>query len=327
MPASKDRDQPHIVVLDGHALNPGDLRWEPLYALGRVDIYPRSSPEEVVPRAREAEVVLTNKALLLSEQLEHLPKLRYIGITATGYNNVDLHAAAERGIVVSNAVGYGTHSVAQHAFALLLELTNRVAAHNASVKRGDWAAQGDFSYTLQPVVELAGKNLGVVGYGNIGRQVAQIGRAFGMSVLIHSDHARPKPGMALVDLEELFGRSRVVSLNTALSREKKSMVNERLLQRMPQGAFLINTARGGLIDEGALEKALRDGPLAGAGLDVLAEEPPSPDHPLLALDNCLLTPHMAWNSREARQRLLDQSLEHLRAFLRGTPPPQLQPAD
>jgi glycerate dehydrogenase len=327
MPATTERDKPHIVVLDGHALNPGDLSWEPLHALGRVVIYPRSSPEEVVQRAREAELVLANKAPLFREQLERLPKLKYIGITATGYNNVDLHAAAERGIVVSNVLGYGTHSVAQHAFALLLELTNRVAAHHASVKRGDWAAQSDFSYTLQPVVELAGKNLGVVGYGNIGRQVARIGRAFGMSVLVHSSHATAEAGVELVELKELFERSGVVSLNTALSPEKKGMVNAHLLQRMPQGAMLINTARGGLIDEQALVEALRAGPLAGAGLDVLAEEPPPPDHPLLELDNCLITPHMAWNSREARQRLLDRSLDHLRAFLHGAPQQQLRPPD
>jgi len=321
------RDKPHIVVLDGHALNPGDLSWEPLKALGRVDLYPRSSPEEVVERARKAELVLTNKALLGQEQLEQLPKLKYIGITATGFDNVDLQAAADRGIAVTNVAGYGTQSVAQHVFALLLELTNRVAMHDASVKRGDWAAQPDFSYTLGPVVELAGKTLGILGYGQIGRQVARIGSALGMEVVAYSEHMPEGEGPERVGLEELFERSQVVSLNTAYRPEKEGMVNRELLQRMPEGAFLINTARGALIEEADLREALVEGPLAGAGLDVLREEPPPANHPLLGLTNCLITPHMAWKSREARRRLLDQSVEQLRAFLQGKLTHRLFPTD
>ncbi len=310
-----------IVVLDGHTLNPGDLSWDDLRALGEVELFPRSAPAEVVPRAADADVILTNKVVLSREQIFQLPKLRYIGVTATGYNIVDVAAARERGIAVANVPTYGTRSVAQHTFALLLELTQRAGHHAQTVRDGKWTACPDFCYADHPLVELDGLTMGVVGFGRIGRAVAELALAFGMNVLAHSRSA-PKetsPRIQFVDLETLFARSDVISLHCPLTPETKEMVNAKRLAQMKPTAFLLNTSRGPLIDEAALAEALNAGRLAGAGLDVLAVEPPRADNPLLRAKNCLITPHHAWATRAARSRLMHTAVANVRAFLAGQP--------
>lgn len=313
--------RPHIVALDGRTLNPGDLSWNKLKALGHLTVYEFSKADEVLQRAKEAEILLANKVILDAAQLAKLPKLRCICVTATGYNNVDLKAAGRRGIPVCNAVGYGSDSVAQHVFALLLALTNRVQAHHDSVQQGRWGAIDDFCYTLTSIPELAGKTMGIYGFGRIGQKVAQIAQAFGMEVI--ATHKHPDrdaaPGVEFVSLKTLFERSDVVSLHAPLSNENKGIVNASLLAGMKPTAYLINTGRGGLIDEPALKLALQSAQLAGAALDVLSVEPPKHGNVLLDAPNCLITPHMAWATREARQRLLDITVENVSAFLRGEP--------
>lgn len=313
--------RPHIVVLDGRTLNPGDLSWNKLKALGHLTVYEFSKVDEVPQRAKEAEILLANKVILDAALLAKLPKLRCICVTATGYNNVDLEAARRRGIPVCNAVGYGTDSVAQHVFALLLALTNDVQAHHNSVQQGRWGAIDDFCYTLTSIPELAGKTMGIYGFGRIGQRVAQIAQAFGMEVI--ATHKHPDrdagPGIEFVSLKTLFERSDVVSLHAPLSNENKGIVNASLLAGMKPSAYLINTGRGGLIDEPALKLALQSAQLAGAALDVLSIEPPKMGNVLLDAPNCLITPHMAWATREARQRLLDITMENISAFLRGEP--------
>lgn len=310
---------PHIVVLDGYTMNPGDLSWEPLRRLGDLTVYDRSPPDEVVPRSKKADILLVNKVQLTRAILEQLPRLQYVAVTATGYNNIDLEACAERDIPVTNVVGYGSTSVAQHVFALLLALTNRVQQHSESVKAGDWAAQSDFCYWQSPIVELSGKTMGIYGLGNIGQQVARIAQALEMQVL--STHRHPvrdaMAGVSFVDLPALFAQSDVVSLNVPLSAENEKIVNANLLNTMKSTAFLINTARGGLIDEEDLADALRQKKIAGAALDVLSAEPPTADHPFYTLDNCLLTPHQAWASVASRQRLLKQTADRVASFLGG----------
>lgn len=309
----------NIVVLDGYTLNPGDLSWAPLLRLGRVRIYPRSTPAEGLERAQGAAVVVVNKFVVDEAFLAGLPDLRMIAVTATGINNIDLAAAKRRGIAVSNVRGYGTESVAQHVFAALLALINRPEAHNHSVAQGRWSAQPDFSYWLSPIITLSGKTLGIYGYGAIGQSVARIGRAFGMEVLVCSRRppSAPEPGIAFVDLETLFRRSLVLSLHATLTPENAGIVAAPMLSLMPAGSYLINTSRGGLVNEADLLEALTHGPLAGAALDVLNQEPPPPDHPLLGLPNCLVTPHMAWAARESRERLLQLSADNVAAFLSG----------
>lgn len=312
--------RPHIVVLDGHTLNPGDLSWRKLECLGRVTVYPRTTTaEEAQQRSQEADVLLVNKVPVTASLLNHSPRLRYIAVTATGYNNVDLEACAKHHIPVSNAIGYGSASVAQHVFALLLHMTNRVAEHSASVQKGDWSGQPDFSYWHYPIVELSGKTMGIYGLGRIGQQVALRAQAFGMSV--RATHRHPKRdalnGVTFVDLPNLFAQSDVISLNVPLNPDNQGIVDRHLLNRMKPSALLINTARGGLINETDLAEALRQKKIAGAALDVLAEEPPKPDHPLLQLPNCWVTPHQAWASVESRQRLLDMVVDQVRSFLKG----------
>lgn len=311
----------HIVVLDGRTLNPGDLSWNKLNALGRLTVYEYSKTEEIPLRAKEAEVVLANKALLGEQQLAQLPRLRCICVTASGYNNISLESARKRGIPVCNAVGYGTDSVAQHVFALLLTLSNQVAAHHASVQQGRWGQIDDFCYTLSSIPELAGKTMGIYGFGRIGQKVAAIAQAFGMEVLATHKHPErdARPGIGFVGLETLFGQSDVVSLHAPLTEENKGIVNAALLARMKPTAFLINTGRGGLVDEPALKLALQSAQLAGAALDVLSSEPPKQGNVLFDAPNCLITPHMAWATREARQRLMDITVENVKAFLRGEP--------
>ncbi len=310
-----------IVVLDGYTLNPGDLSWADLEALGPLTVYDRTPPAETAARAAAAEIVLTNKTVLSREILLRLPQLRYIGVLATGYNNVDVDAARQRHIPVSNVPDYGPASVAQMAFAHLLNLTQHVAQHARSVAAGGWSRSLDFCYWDVPLCELAGLTMGIVGFGRIGRTAALVARAFGMNVLAH-DVAPPgelPEGVQFVGLEELFRQSDVVTLHCQLTPATDKLVNAQRLAMMKPSAYLINTARGPLVDEAALAEALNAGRLAGAGLDVLSTEPPPADNPLLTAKNCYITPHIAWATRAARQRLLDTAVANLRAFLAGTP--------
>lgn len=317
MPNSK----PNIVVLDGHTLNPGDLSWHALETLGRCFIYEYTPPRLIVERARPANILVVNKAQLSAEAIAAIPALKCICLTATGYNNVDTEAAAGRGIPVCNVVGYGSYSVAQHVFALLLALTNRVMEHNQSVRRGDWSDQPHFSYHLHPLTELAGKTMGIYGLGRIGRRSALIAQGFGMKVIARHKHPERDrmEGVSFVDLDTLFRESDVLTLHAPLTEKNRGVVNAENLAKMKSTAYLINTGRGPLIDEKALEQALRTGRIAGAGLDVMAQEPPPKDHPFYKLPNCILTPHNAWATREARQRLMDETVENIQAFLEGAP--------
>jgi len=310
-----------IVVLDGFTLNPGDLDWDGLEALGECEIHDRSAPEQVVPRAREAEVVLTNKTVVTAEAMEQLPKLRYLGVLATGYNVVDVDAARARRIPVCNVPTYGTRSVAQMTFALLLELTQHVGHHAATVREGRWVRSPDFCYWDQPLVELDGLTFGAVGFGRIGQATAALASAFGMKVLVHS-RSRPESlpeDIHWVSLEELLRQSDVVSLHCPLTPETRELINRERLGWMKPGAFLLNTSRGPLIEEAALAQALEEGRLAGTGLDVLSVEPPPEFNPLLKAPHCLVTPHIAWATRAARRRLMDVAVENVKAFLGGRP--------
>jgi len=312
---------PRIIVLDGATMNPGDLSWGPLQQLGDVDIHERTPPKFVRRRADGAEILLVNKVVLNESLIRDLKGVHLIVVTATGYDTIDIEAARQRGILVCNATGYSTSSVAQHVFALLLEISNRVSLHDRSVKERDWARQTDFSYTSVPVFELAGKTLGIYGLGRIGQRVARIAQAFGMQVI--ATHKHPErdamPGVRFVSILELFSESDIVSLHAPLSSENEGMVNRELLARMPTRAVLINTGRGGLIHEEDLYEFLQQKRIAAAALDVLREEPPRLDHPLYALENCWITPHMAWASQEARQRLMDITVENVKAYLQGRP--------
>ncbi len=306
-----------IVVLDGFAANPGDLSWDAFTALGDCTIHDRTAPNEIVDRLRDAEVALTNKAILDATTFEQLPSLRYVGVVATGYNNVDVAAARSRNIPVCNVPEYGTATVAQAVFALLLELTNRTGHHAETVRSGRWCRSLDFCYWDGSLIELSGLTLGIVGYGRIGQAVARIGRAFGMRILAYRRSGDLGPEGS--DLDTLFRTSDVISLHCPLTPETRAMVDAKRLAQMKPGAFLINTARGLLIQEADLADALNAGRLAGAGLDVLSVEPPTETHPLLHARNCVITPHIAWATRAARGRLLHLTAENLRAFLRGTP--------
>lgn len=311
----------NIVVLDGHTLNPGDLSWSALEALGACRVFDRTPPGETVARAADAEIALTNKTVLDRDTLARLPRLRYIGVLATGYNVVDLAAARERGIAVTNVPGYSTASVVQITFALLLELTHHVGAHADGVRAGRWSRSVDFCYWDSPLVELAGLTLGLVGFGNVGRGVAQAGTAFGMRVLAHT-RTVPKSGVegvSFTDLETVFRQSDIVSLHCPLTEATRQLINRERLAWMKPTAFLINTGRGPLVDEAALADALNAGRLAGAGLDVLSTEPPTADNPLLAARNCVITPHIGWATRAARERLMRIAVENVRAFLAGQP--------
>ncbi len=310
-----------IVALDGRTLNPGDLSWEDLSAFGEYEIYDFTPEEQVVERGRPADILLVNKVVLGKNELSQLPNLKCICVTATGYNNVDLQAARERGIPVCNAVGYSTDSVAQHVFALLLALTNKVYQHHISVQAGEWQRSDDFAYTLHTLPELAGKAFGIYGFGRIGQRVADLAQAFGMKILATHKHPErdARPGVEFVSLEELFERSDVISLHAPLSETNREIVNAQLLQRMKSTAYLINTGRGGLIQEADLKLALQEGQLAGAALDVLSTEPPKEGNVLISAPNCILTPHLAWASLEARQRLMEITLNNIRAFQAGAP--------
>lgn len=309
-----------IVVLDGYTLNPGDLSWERLLSLGSCSIYDRTPAEAIVEEAAEAELVLTNKAVLSREVIEALPQLRYIGVMATGYNVVDLEAARERDIVVTNVPIYGTDSVAQMVFAHVLRFTQRVSHHNDAVHAGRWSSATDWCFWDFPQQELAGMTMGIVGFGRIGRATAKLARAFGMRVLVATrSEISAADEVQAVDLDTLFRDSDIVSLHCPLTDETAGLVDAERLRQMKPTALLINTSRGPLIDETALADALQHGEIAGAGLDVLSVEPPPADHPLLGIDHCVITPHIAWATRSARGRLLQTVVDNVAAYLAGEP--------
>jgi glycerate dehydrogenase len=309
-----------IVVLDGYTLNPGDLDWGELQRLGACEIHDRSRPDEVIGRAGSSPILLTNKVVLNKPIIHQLPDLKYIGILATGTNVVDLRAARDRGVVVTNVPAYGTYSVAQTTFALLLEITQNVGAHTRSVRAGDWSRAPDWCYWEKPLIELHGLTLGIVGLGRIGLAVAQLGTAFGMKVLAQAHGSRSSTeAIRMVDTETLFRESDVVSLHCPLTPETENLVNAKRLAWMKPSAILLNTSRGGLVDERALAEVLNAGKIAAAGLDVLRQEPPAAQHPLVQARNCYVTPHLAWATGAARKRLLDIAVDNVRAFIKGVP--------
>ncbi|MFA5834973.1 MAG: D-2-hydroxyacid dehydrogenase [Bacteroidota bacterium] len=318
----------NIVVLDGFTLNPGDLQWNDLLSLGNCTIYDRTSIDDIVSHAKNAEIILTNKVSLSRNILAQLPKLQYIGVLATGYNIVDIAAAKEKNIVVTNVPAYSTPSVAQTVFALLLELTHHTGHHSNEVRKGRWSQSPDFSFWDFPLVELQGKTFGVIGFGNIGQAVARIASAFGMTVIISSRSAPTSqvskareifPNYVFTDMETLLKSSDVVSLHCSLHEQTHLLMNANRLRLMKSSAYLINTGRGLLVDEQALADALNTDRLAGAALDVLSIEPPTKENPLLTAKNCIITPHIAWASISARQRLMNTAVDNIRQYLNGSP--------
>lgn len=296
----------NIVIFDGYTINPGDLSWDKLDALcDKLTVFDSTSEDKALSRLTGNEILMTSKCPITRELMENSPQLKYIGCTATGYNNIDVEAAADLGIAVTNIPAYSTDAVAQHTIALMLELANHVALHNASVQKGDWAENPYFCYWKKPVTLLAGKSLGIVGYGAIGKRVAEIARALGMEIRIYSQD----PAATM--------KSDFISLHCPLTKENQKMVNAEFLINMKPGAVLINTARGGLVDERALADALKTGFIGGAALDVLAEEPPSENCPLIGLDNCIITPHIAWSPKEMRQAVIDILADNLQSWLTG----------
>jgi len=310
----------NICVLDGFTLNPGDLNWDELRQLGSCEIRDRTPHAEIIPRAANAEIVLTNKAPLTRETIFALPKLKYIGVLATGTNVVDLAAARERNIPVTNIPAYGSGSVAQATMALLLELTNQVGHHAQRVREGAWTNAKEWCFWDSPLVELAGLTMGIVGCGRIGTAVADVAHAMGMNLIAYSPSRKSAPAFVkFVELETLFRTSDVVSLHCPLTPQTQKLVNAERLAWMKPSAFLLNTSRGPLVDETALAAALNSGHIAGAGLDVLAVEPPPASNPLLQAKNCIITPHNAWGTRAARLRLMQIAVENVRAFLNAKP--------
>ncbi len=311
-----------IVILDGYTINPGDNSWAPVESMGICTVYDRTPAELTIERAAEAEIILTSKVKLNAPILSALPKLKYISLLATGYNNIDVAVAGQLGIPVSNVPAYSTESVAQTTFALLLELAVQVGTHDTAVKAGEWSRCPDHSFWKTPITELDGLTLGIVGYGTIGRAVARIGAAFGMRIIAHAPRVPLEPGstpVCFVGLEELFSSADVVSLNCPQTNDNAGFVNSGLLGMMKTNAFLINVARGGLVNEADLALALLSGGIAGAGLDVVAHEPMLPDNPLLSAPNCIFTPHIAWASLAARRRLMNIVAANVASYLGGVP--------
>jgi glycerate dehydrogenase len=309
-----------IVVLDGYCLNPGDLTWDGVRAFGETLVFDRTPAGDAAHRAAGAQIVFTNKTTLPAEVLQHLPELRYIGVLATGYNIVDVEAAHRQGIVVTNIPTYGTASVAQFVFALLLELCHNVKVHADAVRAGEWTRSADWCFTKAPLVELAGLTMGIVGFGRIGRAVGKIADAMGMRIVAadaNRSDAPPYANFRWMEIGELLAEADVVSLHAPLAAETRGMIDARALGRMKPSAFLINTSRGPLVVDRDLANALNAGRLAGAALDVLSEEPPAADNPLLTARNCLVTPHIAWATRAARARLMEEAVRNLAAFIAG----------
>lgn len=310
---------PKIVFLDSYTTNPGDLEWSDLESLGTVELYDRTPAELIVERSAQADILITNKTPLAATTLALLPQLKLICVAATGYNIVDVAAARERNIPVCNVSGYSTPAVAQHVFALALAFTNRVTEYSAETHTGEWSRSADFSYWHEPLTELAGKTLGIYGFGTIGQATARVALAFGMRVIaVHKHPERDATeGVRFVDPPTLWSESDFISLHVPLTERTEGLINARVLAQMKASAILINTGRGGLVVEADLREALEQGQIAGAGLDVLSSEPPPADHPLLGAPNCLITPHQAWASQEARQRLLAGVVDNIRGWQRG----------
>lgn len=311
-----------IVVLDGYAMNPGDLEWDKIEQYGELTVHDRTPEHLILDRCRDAEMVLTNKVPLREDVIAGLSSLKYIGVLATGYNVVDIEAARKRGIPVTNVPGYSTDSVAQLTFSFILELCYRTQRHSDLVREGRWADSPDFSFWDYPLIEISGKTIGVIGFGTIGEKVADIANAFGMKILGNrrnrTDQSH-RPNFQWAEVDEILEESDVVSLHCPLIPETEGMINRQSLRRMKESAFLINTARGPLIVEEDLAEALKSGWIAGAGLDVLSSEPPPHGHPLVGLDNCIITPHIGWASKEARTRLMEIVSGNLEAYLAGNP--------
>jgi len=311
-----------IVVLDGHTLNPGDLDWTKLEQLGELTVYDRTSADKIVDRARDATIVLTNKTPITAEVITQLPSLKYIGVLATGYNVVDVDAAKQKGILVTNVPGYGAASVAQLSFALILELCHHVQRHSDGVMEGKWARSADWSYWDYPLTELAGKSIGIIGFGNIGQKVADIATSFGMNILAQSrtqTNQSHRKNFRWVSIDELLQQSDVISIHCPLTEDTKGMFNTNTLKKMKPTAFLINTSRGPIVVDKDLADALNNNVIAGAGIDVLSVEPPPADNPLFKAKNILITPHLAWATKEARMRLMNGVVENVVAFLSGKP--------
>ncbi len=311
-----------IVVLDGYTLNPGDLSWKSLQQLGDVVIYERTPADKILERSKDAEVLLTNKAPLEGVILEQLSSLKYIGVTATGYNIIDTTVAKRKGITVTNVPGYGTESVAQLTFALLLELCHHVQHHSDAVRAGKWSRSPDFSFWNFPLIELSGKTMGIIGLGNIGQKVADIATAFGMNIIAtgrtRNDQSK-RSNFQWVEISELLGNSDVVSIHCPLTPETKGLINKESIKKMKRSAFLLNTSRGQIIVDGDLAEALNNDVIAGAGIDVLSVEPPPENNPLFKAKNCIITPHIAWATKEARQTLMNITVKNLEGFIAGRP--------
>ncbi|MDR1572023.1 MAG: D-2-hydroxyacid dehydrogenase [Clostridiales Family XIII bacterium] len=308
-----------IVVLDGYNANPGDLSWEPVSRHGDFRVYDRTAADETVQRIGDAEIVLVNKATITRDVMDACPSLRYVGVLATGYNVVDTEAARERGVAVTNIPAYSTASVAQHSFALLLELCHRAGHHSDTVMQGRWQGGVEWCYWDFPLVELDGKTLGIVGFGRIGQATARIARAFGMEVIVCSRSARPGSDLRFVGMDELFAASDVITLHCPLTEETRGLIRKENIDKMKRGVRIINTARGPLVVDGDLAEALRDGRVSGAGLDVLTQEPPRDGNPLIGAPNCIITPHMAWAPIESRARLMEIAGANIAAFISGRP--------
>ncbi|MEA5138558.1 D-2-hydroxyacid dehydrogenase [Arcicella rigui] len=311
-----------IVVLDGFTLNPGDLSWDNLYSLGDVVIYDRTTQDEILERSQDAEILLTNKTPLRADVITQLKSLKYIGVLATGYNVVDIEAAQKQGIAVTNIPAYGTDSVVQMTFALILELTQHVQAHSDSVFAGKWAESKDFCYWNFPLIELAGKTIGIIGFGTIGQKVADVATAFGMNVLGNSRNPTEqshRKNFQWASISEILEKSDIISIHCPLTKETEGLINTSNLLKMKSSAFLINTSRGPIVVDADLAEALNKGIIAGAAIDVLPVEPPSKDNPLFSAKNCIITPHIAWATKEARERLLNMAIENIQYFYKGTP--------
>ena len=318
---SKASPMKSIVILDGHTLNPGDLSWEKIKQLGRTTIYPRTSREEVLSRVKDAEIIIVNKVKLDAEVLENAPLCQCICVTATGYNNIDIEKAKQKGIVVLNASNYGTRSVAQHVFALILDITNRVNAQNTSVKKGDWGNQPDFCYGHESLERLEGKTIGIVGFGSIGQAVAKIADAFGMKVKIVSRTPEKAThlGYEVQTLAQVIPICDILTLHIPLTEETKNIMDKTIFQKMKEQVILINTSRGDLINEEDLYEGLKVKKPAFAALDVLKIEPPANGNPLFELENCVVTPHVAWASKQAREKLMEITEENILSFMEGRP--------
>lgn len=315
-----------IVILDGGVLNPGDLSWDALSQLGEISVYDNSTPEEVVKRIGDAEIAIINKVVLGEKEFSQCPNLKFIGVTATGYNVIDLTAAKAHGVTVSNVPTYGTSTVAQFTTALMLELCNQVGLHNNDVHAGGWGNKPDFCYWLKPMLEVTGKNVGIIGYGRIGQAFGAVAQALGMNVLAYDEYqnkALENDRVRYVDLDTLYAEADVISLHCLLTPKTQGMINAESLRKMKKSALLLNASRGDLINEADLADALNNGVIAGAAVDVLSKEPPVPDNPMLSAKNCIITPHIAWASVEARGRILATTVDNVKAYLAGEPKNQV----